>query len=54
MDTDSVRISDITHHGVRITRGKVVRAAGSAAAKSEAERPAGRYPVGRVLGIGKR
>jgi hypothetical protein len=54
MDTDSVRISDITHHGVRITRGKVVRAAGPEAAKIEAERAAGRNPGGRVVGIGRR
>ncbi|EGV16288.1 hypothetical protein [Thiocapsa marina] len=54
MDTDSAQISDTTHHGGRSTRSKVVRAAGPEAAKDEAECPAGRYQVGRVVGIGKR
>ncbi|UHD17852.1 hypothetical protein [Thiocapsa bogorovii] len=53
MEDGSVQISDIMHRGGRTTRRKVVRAAGAAAAKNEAERPAGRYPVGRVVGIGK-
>ncbi|SDX21441.1 hypothetical protein [Thiocapsa roseopersicina] len=54
MDTYGAQISDTAHHGGRSTRSKVVRSAGPEAAKDEAERPADRYPVGRVVGIGKR
>lgn len=54
MDTDSVRISDITHHGARTTRSTVVGANGPEAAKIEAELVAARKPGGRVLGICKR
>lgn len=54
MDTDSVQMSDITHHGGLTTRSKIVRATGPEAAKIEAGLVAGRNPGGRVLGIGKR
>lgn len=54
METYGIQISDTTPNGRRPARSTAVRAAGPAAAKNEAERPAGRSPVGRVVGIGKR